>query len=278
MNASDYSYLKKVLQKETGLSLGNDKEYLLLQRLTPLLKEEGISSISDLVLCLRQAMEARLRKRICDIMTTNETLFFRDRKPFDSVEKEIIPQLLKSRSNSRQLRIWSAASSTGQEAYSIAMILRGKFPVLRNWKIDITATDYSQDALKTAKKGTYSHFEVQRGLPAPMLIQNFKKEDANYWTIKPEIRSMVSFREMNLIKPFPHLGSFDIVFCRNVLIYFEDLIKVKVLRNISQVLRPDGYLFLGGAETILGVSSEFEKIPSVSVPCYRRKQSVPSVV
>ncbi len=193
-------------------------------------------------------------------MTTNETSFFRDNKPFDTFRKEILPQILERKAATKQLRIWSAAASTGQEAYSLAMLLRDEGARLAGWKIEIVGTDISEAALRQARSGVFSHFEVQRGLPAQMLVKNFEKVDGS-WRISAALRAMVQFRQFNLLENLSPLGSFDAVFCRNVLIYFDIETKAQVLAAIARRMTDQGVLFLGGAETVLGITDLLEPVP-----------------
>jgi len=198
---------------------------------------------------------------ITEAMTTNESFFFRDTKPFTLFQKVILPQLLAARSAKRQIRIWSAAASSGQEAYSIAMICAEEAVKLQGWKVEIIGTDLSREMVARAKAGTYSQFEVQRGLPVTHLVKYFQQIAGDKWQIKDNIRQMVQFREGNLLSDFGLTGTFDVVFCRNVLIYFDVPTKTRVLGAVSNIMPSDGYLLMGGAETVLGVSDKFKPVP-----------------
>jgi len=195
-------------------------------------------------------------------MTTNETSFFRDNHPFETLRQSLIPGLIARRASSRSLRIWSAACSTGQEPYSLAMMLKDNFPILGGWKVEIVATDLSPTVLDRARSGLYSTFEVQRGLPIQMLVRHFEQEEPN-WRIKPEIRQTISFRPLNLLADFSSLGQFDIVLCRNVLIYFDQPTKTQILNGITRRIVPDGALLLGGAESVFGLCSTLAALPGL---------------
>jgi chemotaxis protein methyltransferase CheR len=207
-------------------------------------------------------------------MMNNESFFFRDRIPFDRLRDTVLPELLKSRASRKQIRIWSAAASTGQEPYSIAMLLAERSD-LSDWRIEILATDISNDALEKAKAGIYSQFEVQRGLPIQLLMQHFKQE-GEQWRIGQKIRERVEFRQVNLLSDFSRLGTFDVVFCRNVLIYFDRETKLGVLGRVGKVLAPDGYLILGAAETMVGLGNQFAPVPEKRA-LYQPQQAVARV-
>ncbi len=254
--ASDYEFLRRFLKTRSGLVLSDDKQYLLESRLDPVMQKAGIADMARLVLALRDGHKPGLADAVVDAMTTNESLFFRDKNPFELLSSLVIPELLQRRPQSQTVRIWCAAASTGQEPYSIAMLLRENERLLGGRRVEIVATDISSEVLARAEEGIYNQFEVQRGLPVNYLLRYFTKS-GDMWQIAPEIRAMVRFSRLNLLQPFGHLGTFDIVFCRNVLIYFDAPTKSDVIARISGVLAKDGYLFLGGAETVLGLSLDF---------------------
>jgi chemotaxis protein methyltransferase CheR len=210
---------------------------------------------------LRTKRDEALMFDITEAMTTNESFFFRDQKPFTLLQKVILPKLLTARATKKHLRIWSAAASSGQEAYSIAMVLSEEAAKLQGWKIDIIGTDLSREMVARAKSGIYSQFEVQRGLPVTHLVKYFQQIVGDKWQIKDNIRQMVQFREGNLLSDFGLVGTFDIVFCRNVLIYFDMPTKTRVLESISAIMPPDGFLLMGGAETVLGITDKFKPVP-----------------
>ncbi len=259
MTPLDYDYLRKLLKERSGLMLSADKQYLVESRLSPLARKAGIPSLGELVQKLKAGNE-RLTVEVVEAMTTNESFFFRDKIPFDHFRDAIMPGLLAARAKERRLRIWSAAASTGQEPYSLAMMLKEMKDKLSGWRIDILATDLSTEVLEKARAGIYSQFEVQRGLPITMLVKYFT-QTGDTWQIAPEIRAMVQYRPLNLLPDFSSLGSFDLVFCRNVLIYFDQDTKISVLNRIARVVASDGYLVLGAAETVVGLTDAFKPVP-----------------
>lgn len=259
MQPQDFDFIAKVLKDRSGLIVTRDKSYLLESRLTPVARKRGLKGLDDLVASLRTAGEDLLRE-VTEAMTTNESFFFRDIKPFDQFKDIVLPAMLQSRASKKSFRIWSAASSSGQEAYSLAMILKEESHRMPGWKVEIVGTDISNEMLEKAKAGLYSQFEVQRGLPIQLLVKYFKKNN-EMWQIDPAIRAMVQYREFNLLNDLKALGQFDVVFCRNVLIYFDQPTKTKVLDQISRIMPDDGFLYLGGAETVLGISDKFKPMP-----------------
>jgi chemotaxis protein methyltransferase CheR len=252
----DYDYLRKLLKDRSGLVLSADKQYLVESRLTPLARKAGIASLGELVTKLRTSNE-RLTVDVVEAMTTNESFFYRDKIPFDHFRDTIMPGLLAARARERRLRIWCAAASTGQEPYSLAMCLNEMKEKIAGWRIEILGTDLSTEVLEKAKAGVYSQFEVQRGLPIQMLVKHFV-QTGDTWQISPEIRAMVQYRPLNLLADFSQLGKFDVVFCRNVLIYFDQETKIGVLNRIAKLLEPDGFLSLGAAETVVGLTDAFK--------------------
>jgi chemotaxis protein methyltransferase CheR len=255
----DYEFLRKLLKERSGLDLSADKQYLVESRLIPLARRAGLGGLAELVLKMKSGAEA-LISDVVDAMTTNETFFFRDKIPFDHLRETILPQLIPARANRRSLRIWSAASSTGQEPYSIAMCLKEFGPALSGWRIEIVATDLSLEVLDKSRAGIYSQFEVQRGLPIQMLVKYFK-QSGELWQINADIRGMVQHRQLNLLHDFSGLGKFDIIFCRNVLIYFDQETKVRTFERLSKMFEPDGTLMLGAAETVVGICDAFRPHP-----------------
>ena len=245
-----------MLKAQSGLSIGPEKQYLLESRLAPILKQEGLPNLPALALRLRSGPHTPLSRQVVEAMTTNESFFFRDDKPFAHVRNHLLAKLHAVRPAGARLRIWSAASSSGQEAYSLAMILADQRLLLGNRSIEILGTDIARDQLARAREGLYTQFEVQRGLPMQMLVKYFTK-DAAGWRVKDPIRAMVEFREGNLLGDLRPFGVFDIVFCRNVLIYFDPPTKARVLAAIARQMAPDAALYLGGSETTLGVTNRF---------------------
>ena len=260
MKSEDFDLVSTLVKDRSGLVLTKEKVYLLESRLMPLARRRKLDTIDALVSAIRTRKEEALIKEVVDAMTTNESLFFRDIKPFDHLKKTALPRLMEARKGQRSIRIWSAACSSGQEPYSIAMLLKEETASFGSFRFEITATDISSEILARAKNGIYSQFEVQRGLPIQLLLKYFT-QDGDKWQIKPEMRSMVQYREFNLMQHPRSLGRFDVVFCRNVLIYFDQPTKAKVLAGIAEQMHPDGVLYLGGAETVLGVSDRFEPVP-----------------
>ena len=268
MNPGDYRFLTHFLRQASGLSLGEGKEYLVEGRLAPVALSAGYSDLAELVRALRRQPARELVDIVTEAMTTNETLFFRDIKPFDDMRDQLLPQLIAARKTTRKLRIWSAAAATGQEAWSLAMLLRSQFPELRDWNVEIVGTDLSASAIQRAREGVYSQFEVQRGLPVQMLIRFFEQTDSG-WRIRDELRDMVRFQELNLLHSFSALGTFDVVFCRNVLIYFDEQTRSSLLNRMARSMAPDGCLLPGSAETIHGTSDRFQLEPACRSTVYR---------
>lgn len=248
-----------LVRERSGLVLSEDKAYLLESRLTPIMRKQGMNALEDLIAAVKTKREEGLVGEIVEAMTTNESLFFRDSKPFDQLKELIFPQLLKARAKTKQIRIWSAACSSGQEPYSVAMLIKEAGAVFTDWNIEIVATDLSVEMLTKASTGIYSQFEVQRGLPITLLVKYFK-QDGDKWEIDPQLRSMIKFKPFNLMSDPKPLGRFDIVLCRNVLIYFDQDLKRQVLNGVSNVMADDGALYLGGAETVLGITEKFQPV------------------
>jgi chemotaxis protein methyltransferase CheR len=260
MTPQGFETLANLLRTASGLAIGTDKMYLLETRLAPLLRENGLADLEALAARVRAGGAQVLAKAVVEAMTTNESSFFRDDKPFTHVRAQALPRLHAQRPAGAKLRIWSAAASTGQEAYSLAMILAEQRAVLAGRPVEIVGTDLAREPLARAREGVYTQFEVQRGLPMQMLVKYFKKDNGN-WRIADALREMVSFREWNLLGDLRPLGQFDLVFCRNVLIYFDPPTKTRALEAIAKQMAPDGLLYLGGAETVLGVSERFAPVP-----------------
>lgn len=262
MTESDFAFIADLLKQRSGLVIGRDKLYLLETRLGPILRQHGFTDLPALVAALRLSHPEPLIAQVVDAMTTNETSFFRDHAPFRTFREAVLPALLERRAAQKRLRIWSAACSTGQEPYSIAMSLCELGAELANWKIEIVATDISERVLAKAAAGNFSTFEVQRGMPIQLLMKYFEQDGSN-WTIRDELRSMVQFRSCNLLSDISALGQFDIVLCRNVLIYFDQMTKGRVLAAIARQTAPDGLLMLGGAETTYGITEAFVDVPQI---------------
>jgi len=255
----DYEFLRKLLKERSGLDLSADKQYLVESRLVPLARKAGLPGISELVAKMNNG-DAAMITDVVEAMTTNETFFFRDKIPFDHLRDTIVPALAQSRANRRTLRIWSAACSTGQEPYSIAMCLKEKAAMLAGWRIEIVGTDLSQEVLEKSRAGIYSQFEVQRGLPIQLLVKYFS-QIGEMWQLNADVRGMVQYRQLNLLQDFSSLGKFDVVFCRNVLIYFDQETKAAIFERIAKVVEPDGILMLGAAESVVGITDAFKPYP-----------------
>nr|WP_249792785.1 protein-glutamate O-methyltransferase CheR [Bradyrhizobium sp. BRP22] len=251
--------MRKLFKDHSGLDLSADKQYLIESRLLPLSRKCGLSGIDDLVQKMKAGSASHIAQAV-EAMTTNETFFFRDKAPFDHFRNAIIPELLKARSSRRTIRIWCAAGSTGQEPYSLAMCLKEMGAQLAGWRTEILATDLSQEVLEKSKAGIYSQFEVQRGLPIQLLVKYFK-QNGELWQINADIRAMVQHRQLNLLHDFAQLGTFDVIFCRNVLIYFDQDTKINIFSRLARSLETDGFLVLGAAETVVGLTDVFKPCP-----------------
>ena len=256
MTPVEYEYLRKVLKDHSGLDLSADKHYLIESRLLPLARKAGLPGIPELVQKMKGGSTALVTQAV-EAMTTNETFFFRDKVPFDHFRDAIMKEILQERAGRKSVRIWCAAGSTGQEPYSLAMCLKEIGAALAGWRVEILATDLSQEVLEKSKAGIYSQFEVQRGLPIQMLVKYFK-QNGELWQINPDIRGMVQHRQLNLLQDFSQLGKFDVIFCRNVLIYFDQETKTNIFGRLARALEPDGFLVLGAAETVVGLTEDFK--------------------
>jgi len=256
----DFDYVAQLVRSQSAIVLEPGKEYLVENRLTPLAMQEGYGTLEKFIGKLRsEPVINGLHHKSVDALTTNETSFFRDFHPFESLRKEILPKLIEQRAGVRQLNIWSAACSTGQEPYTLAMLLAEHFPQLADWKINILATDLSPTVLKVAGEAHYSQFEVNRGLPATYLVKYFTKQ-GDRWLIKPHLKKNIQFRAMNLIQPWPIIPPMDLVFIRNVMIYFDVETKKMILKRIRNCLLPHGYLFLGTAETTVNLDPAYQPV------------------
>ena len=269
--ASDFNYIRELVRRHSAIVLEADKDYLIETRLTPLARQAGFASLEALIAALRaNSATSTLRNQVVEAITTHETSFFRDFHPFEALKTTVLPELLAKRSSSN-VTIWCAACSSGQEPFSIAMLVREHFPILRN-RVRIIATDLSGAILARAKEGLYSQIEVNRGLPAMLLTKYFQRQGLQ-WRIRPEIRQMVEFRQNNLAESWPPIPPLDIVFMRNVLIYFDLGTKKAILARIRGVLKSSGYLFLGSSETTLNLDAAFEPISMGKSVCYKLRQN-----
>ena len=269
MTDSELEYVCRLVEQTSGVFLTPEKSYLIESRLSSLVKREKLGSIEALVKKLKWSRHGDLHDYVVDALTTNETFFFRDQAPFDALYKVIVPALLKANAASKTIRIWSAACSSGQEPYSIAMLLYHHFPFLSDWNLEILGTDISKEMLAKARRGYYSAFEVQRGLPAE-LLHNFEKSGRG-WQMKQQITDIVRFEFLNLIEPWPPLQNMDIIFMRNVLIYFKPEVKKEILSKVHTVMKPSGHLFLGQSETVVQLDTRFEAVNIEAASCYQMK-------
>jgi chemotaxis protein methyltransferase CheR len=256
MTDNDFAFLRRFLLERSGLALSAEKRYLVDSRLLPLCRHRQIASITALVERLKSQRDADIERAVIEAMMTNETFFFRDRRPFELLREYALPKLLEARAASKRLRIWCAAASSGQEPYSICMVLKAMEQQLAGWNVEMLATDLAVDIIDKAKAGLYTQFEVQRGLPIQPLLKHFTQV-GDMWQIAEELRAMVQFRTLNLLRDFSSLGTFDVILCRNVLIYFEPSRKSDVLQRLAARLADDGLLFLGAAETVIGLTDTF---------------------
>lgn len=257
---ADFTFLKDYLYARSGLALSLEKRYLLESRLLPVCRKRNYTAFGQLIQELRGGKAPDLERTVVEAMTTNETLFFRDKTPFEILTNSMLPELMAARASTRKLRFWCAAASTGQEPYSLAMTLDSLGAKFAGWKAEIIATDISIDCLEKAKAGIYNQFEVQRGLPVQMMLKYFKQV-GDQWHIADNIKSMVQYRPLNLVRDFNALDEFDFIFCRNVLIYFDAQTKRAVLDRMSALIAPHGALVLGAAETVLGLSEKLVPHP-----------------
>jgi chemotaxis protein methyltransferase CheR len=258
MKPTDFDFIAAMVRERSGLVLSADKTYLVESRLAPIARRDGFPSIDELVTAIKVRRDSNLIDAVVDAMTTNETFFFRDKTPFDIFEQTILPELV-ARKRGGTIRVWCAAASTGQEPYSLAMVADAMGARMGGCKLEILGTDISERCLEKAKAGVYTQFEVQRGLPVQMLLKHFKK-DGDAWKIDDRLKANIRFRPMNLLDDFRGLGRFDVIFCRNVLIYFDTQTKKQVLERMSSQVEGPGYLLLGAAETVLGVTDTFKPI------------------
>ena len=268
LGAAEFDFIRRLVLDQSAIVLDADKTYLVESRLLPLARREGLDSIGGLVGRLRGAPFNGLHQEVVEAMTTNETSFFRDFHPFEMLRKGVLPELLARRADERRLNIWCAACSAGQEPYSVGMVLREHFPQLANWNVRILASDISREMVERAREGRYSQLEVNRGLPASLLVKYFQKQGCE-WQIQPSIRGMVDFTLFNLAAAWPPLPPMDIILMRNVLIYFSVETKKNILAKIRRQLKPDGFLLLGGAETTFNLDESYQRVQFDRGACYR---------
>ena len=268
ISPENFKYLCDTVYNESGIVLDESKRYLLEARLSPIARSEGMTTIDSLCNLIRAAAGRPVRDKVVEAMTTNETLFFRDVKPFDALKQVLFPEITSTNRPDRTVRLWCAASSSGQEPYSIAMLW--KEMAIAGWKLDILATDLSDKMLERGRSGRYLQLEVNRGLPAVYLVKYFDREESE-WIVKPEVRSMIRWRKFNLKHPMIGFGPFDLVFCRNVLIYFDQDTKQRILNNFQTTLTDGGHLFLGASESTIGLDDTYERRQVGPAVAYRPK-------
>ena len=264
----DLTYIRNLVRERSAIVLDEEKEYLISSRLEPLAKEFGFDSLPGLVGRLRRTSYDMLHRKVVEAMTTNETSFFRDWSPFLALKDHILPDLITRRASTRSLSIWCGASSSGQEPYSIMLIIQEHFPQLQDWQIRFLATDISGAMVKRSQEGIYSQLEVNRGLPEGLLTKYFSKK-GTHWQIAEDMRKKIEFREMNLAGPWPLFPAMDMVVLRNVMIYFDGETKKHILKKIRNILNPQGYLLLGGTETTLNLDEQYERVAVNGTSCYR---------
>ena len=268
LDRDSFDYIQALVLERSAIVLDPSKAYLIESRLTPVARQHGYGTLAELVAALRNPGSMDLRQEVIEAMTTHETSFFRDIHPFEALRSTILPRLIAARGQARSLNIWCAACSSGQEPYTIAMLLREHFPLLTQWNVRLLATDLSSQIVNRAREGVFTQTEVNRGLPAPLLVKHFQKVGLK-WRLKDEIRRMVQFSEMNLVEAWPAMPRMDVVFLRNVLIYFSGETKRDILWKVERLLAADGCLFLGGAETTLNLSDAFARVTIDKSVCYQ---------
>lgn len=275
MTAQDFDTIRTLLLERSAVVLEADKGYLVETRLAPVMRQLNLNTIGELIARLRGQPGNGLDRVIVEALVTTESSFFRDHHPFEALRNVVLPDLMNRRGGERRLNVWCAASSTGQEPYSVAMLLRDHFPELIGWKVSLLATDLSRQVLERAREGRYKQIEVNRGLPARLLVKYFEQEGCE-WQLKPAVRDMVDFQEINLARAWPVLPRMDLVLMRNVMIYFDVPMKKTILGKLARVLSPDGYLLLGGAETTLNLSDSYHRVEPSKSGFYQLVSPVPS--
>lgn len=268
IDAASFEYVRKLVLDHSSIALEPNKGYLVESRLVPIARKNSFPNVIELVAKLRRLPHGDLHEQVIDAMTTNETSFFRDIHPFENLRATVLPELIQRRAALKTLNIWSAACSSGQEPYTIAMVLRDNFPQLANWNVKLFATDLSQEMLNRAAAGVYNQSEVNRGLPAASVVKHFVREGLN-WVVKPDIRQSISFLRLNLTESWNAIPTMDIIFMRNVLIYFTHDTKRLILNKVHRQLSKDGVLLLGGAETTLGLNENFARVNLGKTTLYR---------
>ena len=272
LSATDFEYIRKVVRENAAIVLDHGKEYLVETRLGPVAQKEGLNGISGLVEKLKSGSGNSLLTKVIEAMTTNETSFFRDFHPFETLKKQVVPEIIKARESFRELNIWCAATSSGQEPYSIAILLKENFPQLSSWRVRIVCSDISEEMLERTRQGSYSQLEVNRGLPAPLLIKYFA-QNGTRWDIRNDLKHLLELRIVNLAGVWPAMGQFDIVMIRNVLIYFDIEMKKEILNKVKKIIKPDGIMFLGSTETTINIDDSYQVMHYEKTSYYKKKPS-----
>jgi chemotaxis protein methyltransferase CheR len=270
ISSEEFAYIRDLVHGRAAITLESGKEYLVESRLGAIATKEGFGSLPSMIERLRSRPADDLHRRVVEAMTNNETLFFRDRRPFAMLKNAILPEIAVRRASGRTLNAWSAACSTGQEPYSLAILLREQVPSLVGWNLRLFASDISREALGRARAGRYTEFEIGRGLPAPLLTKYFERR-GRAWEVSAALRCAVEFQELNLTHPWPVLPRMDLIMLRNVLIYLDRDTKTDILRKAARLLAPGGYLVLGGSETLTGVDESFESVSFGGATCFRTR-------
>ena len=273
ITTSAFAFVAELVKQDAAIVIGPGKEYLVESRLLPVARDAGMNDVATLIARLQNGGGERLRRQVVEAMTTNETSFFRDRDPFTALSQAVLPELCRKRASTHRINVWSAACSTGQEPYSIAMAVLDHPLITSDWQVQILATDINEDILARADTGRFTQLEVNRGLPASMLVRHFERSETE-WKVLPAVRSLVRFKPLNLNEPFD-LQFMDVVFLRNVLIYFDAATKTDVLQRVRRIMKPDGFLFLGGSETTIGLDESFERITVGNATVYRPRGAGP---
>ncbi|MEQ1630930.1 MAG: protein-glutamate O-methyltransferase CheR [Planctomycetota bacterium] len=268
IQTADFDYVRTVLKQRAAIVLEPGKEYLVEARLMPIARAAGCDGLTGLVDKLKLSSNSALMTRVIEAMTTNETSWFRDLHPFEALCSKVMPEVIATRAAERTIRMWCGASSSGQEPYTVLILLAERFPQLKDWTIDFLATDLSSEMVAKCTAGKYSQLEMNRGMPTPLLLKYFERDGLD-WRVKPELRSRITFKTMNLSTPWPSMRTMDIVFLRNVMIYFDVSTKKQILSGIHRLLRPGGWLFLGSAESTLGIHEGFERVTEGKAVIYR---------
>jgi chemotaxis protein methyltransferase CheR len=268
MTEQDYAYVAKQLLDRSSIVLEPGKEYLLESRLTPVARRHGLTTATEFIQKLRLTGGNGPMTELVEAMVTTETSFFRDVHPWETLRRTVIPEFIRTRGAERRLNVWCAASSSGQEPYTFALLLKEYFPELAGWTLKLVATDISNEMLRRSKEGRYSQIEVNRGLPIALLLKYFRQEGAN-WQLRQDVRDMIEFQLLNLAGLWPAMPPLDLILLRNVMIYFDVDTKKSILRKVSRVLRPDGYLMLGGAETTFNLDDSFRRVEGLMGGFYR---------